>query len=212
MDPDFQTGAVTPMINSFPRLAAAGFALILAIPAGAKDPLQGYEQVESAPALETPAPGSSVHPAAQVAHGRYLVTLLGCGNCHTDGALLGKPDTRRMLAGSSVGIATSNPLQQPDPGIVYPSNLTPDPKTGLGAWSQEEIVTLLLSGTDNHGTRILPVMPWLTYEKLLMEDAASIAMYLQSLPPVKHQVPKNVEPGRKASSPFVHFGIYRARP
>jgi mono/diheme cytochrome c family protein len=194
MDPDFQTGAVTPMINSFPRLAAAGFALILAIPAGAKDPLQGYEQVESAPALETPAPGSSVHPAAQVAHGRYLVTLLGCGNCHTDGALL------------------ANPLQQPDPGIVYPSNLTPDPKTGLGAWSQEEIVTLLLSGTDNHGTRILPVMPWLTYEKLLMEDAASIAMYLQSLPPVKHQVPKNVEPGRKASSPFVHFGIYRARP
>lgn len=59
--------------------------------------------------------------------------------------------------------------------MVYPSNLTPDPITGLGGWSLEEIATPLLSGIDNHGTKVLP---WLTYEKLLPEDAASIAIYL----------------------------------
>lgn len=200
------------MIISLPRLATAAFALILAVPAGARDPLQGYEQVEPVAVLETPAPGKTSHPAGQVERGRYLVTLLGCGSCHTDGALLGNPDLERLLAGSSIGIATSNPLEQPDPGIVYPSNLTPDPKTGLGRWSQQEIMSLLLSGTDNHGARILPVMPWMNYRELQAEDAAAIAMYLHSLPPVKHRVPKNVEPGQRATAPFVHFGVYRARP
>ena len=200
------------MFNSFPRLATAAFVLILATPASARDPLQGYEQVEPAAVLETPAPGTTAHPAQHVERGRYLVTLLGCGGCHTNGALLGKPDSERLLAGSSVGIATANPIVQPDPGIVYPSNLTPDPKTGLGRWSQEEIAMLLLSGMDNHGSKILPVMPWMNYRNLAPEDAAAIAMYLQSLSPIKHRVPKNVEPGQKAADPFVHFGVYRARP
>jgi mono/diheme cytochrome c family protein len=200
------------MIISFPRLATAAFVLVLAAPADARDPLQGYEQVEPAAVLETPAPGTTAHPAEQVERGRYLVTLLGCGGCHTDGALLGNPNLERLLAGSSIGIATSNPMEQPDPGIVYPSNLTPDPKTGLGGWSQQEIMNVLLSGTDNHGSMVLPVMPWMNYRNLLPEDADAIAMYLQSLPPVKHRVPKDVKPGQKATEPFVHFGVYRAQP
>lgn len=200
------------MIRSIPGMALAALMTIPAIHAGASDPLMGYEQVEPASTLETPAPGASAHPAEQAERGRYLVTLLGCGGCHTDGALIGKPQPERLLAGSSIGIATSNPMERPDPGIVYPSNLTPDPKTGLGAWSQEEIATLLLSGIDNHGTKVLPVMPWLNYQQLQPEDAAAIATYLQSLAPVKHRVPKNVEPGQKARDPFVHFGVYRARP
>ena len=143
--------------------------------------------------------------------GRYQTDLLGCGSCHTDGALIGEPNAARLLAGSEVGIARSNPLVESKPGVVYPSNITPDRETGIGDWTLQEIVTLLQSGIDNHGRQTLLVMPWLAYSRLLPEDAMAIAMYLKSLPPVKHQVPANVRPGQRATAPFIHFGIYRRR-
>lgn len=175
------------------------------------DPLEGYEQVVVVPGPESPPAVASTYPAEQVERGRYLTTLLTCGSCHTDGTLIGKPDAERLLAGSEVGIARSNPLEEDNPGIVYPPNITPDKETGIGDWTLEEIADMLQSGINNHGDQTLQVMPWVNYSKLLPQDARSIAMYLKSLPPVKHQVPANVAPGRTATAPFVHFGIYRSR-
>jgi hypothetical protein len=192
-------------------LTAAIAMLILAACANTNSPLDDYEQVQPAAILDPPEPLASGHPAGQVERGRYLVALLGCGSCHTDGALIGAPNGERLLAGSQVGIAWSNPLEENDPGVVYPSNLTPDPETGIGNWGLQDIVTMLLSGVDSHGSRSLPVMPWLAYSRLLPEDATAIAMYLGSLPPVKHRVPANVDPGRPARAPYIHFGIYRNR-
>ena len=117
----------------------------------------------------------------------------------------------RLLAGSDVGIATSDPLAERHPGVVYPANLTPDQETGIGDWTLQQIVTMLQSGSDNHGSRSLPVMPFVTYSRLLPEDTTAIAMYLKSLPAVQHRVPANVRPGQRATAPFVHFGIYRSR-
>jgi len=146
-----------------------------------------------------------------VEKGKYLTGLLGCGSCHTNGALVGMPRQDQLLAGSSTGIAWSNPMQESNPGIVYPSNLTPDMETGIGSWSIAQIVNMVQAGIDNHGSRTLPVMPWPSYANINDEDANSIAMYLKSLPPVRHQVPQNVSPGRKAVAPFVHFGVYQSR-
>lgn len=176
----------------------------------AVDPLEGFEPVEPAAAPRAPAPAVSSFDPGRVEHGRYLTDLLGCGNCHTDGTLMGKPDTSRIMAGSGIGIAISNPMQVRQPGIVFPSNLTPDPKTGLGGWSLSEIIRKIQTGIDRHGSASLPVMPWMTYGKLQPEDAEAIAMYLMSLPPVKHQVPKNVRPGHSTTAPYVHFGAYRS--
>lgn len=174
-------------------------------------PLDRYEAVQ--PAVSSPPQATAAdYPPGQVERGRYLVDLLGCGGCHTDGALVGEPDSGRLLAGSGVGIATSDPLRVRNPAVVYPANLTPDRSTGIGDWSLAQIVTMLQSGVDSHGDQALSVMPFLTYSRLRPEDAEAIAMYLKSLAPVAHRVPENVRAGRRARAPYVHFGVYRSEP
>lgn len=173
------------------------------------DPLAGYEQVQPAVAA-TPSAAASTFPGERVERGQYLVDLLGCGSCHTDGALLGEPNGERLLAGSAVGIATSSPMQVRRPGVVFPSNLTPDPGTGIGNWTLQQIVAFLQSGVDRHGSESLPIMPFMTYSRLQAADAEAVAMYLKSLPPVVHRVPAKVSPGQRTRAPYVHFGVYRS--
>lgn len=199
------------MIKTVPLLFTAA-TMTLTVFASSTNPLGSLEQVEPAAVMELPSAAASAYPAEQVERGRYLATLLGCGSCHTDGALIGTPNSARLLAGSAVGIATSNPMKESNPGVVYPSNLTPDPQTGIGEWSLDEIATMLQTGVNKHGGKALPVMPWLTYSQLTPQDATAVAAYLKSLPAVKHQVPANVRPGQQSTAPFVHFGIYRSRP
>ena len=199
------------MSRSFLHANAIAAMVILAGCASAPDPREGMEEVKLSAAVSPPQADPSSYPAEQVEHGRYMVGLLGCGNCHTDGALIGEPNPARLLAGSEVGIAWSNPLEDKNPGVVFPANLTPDRQTGIGSWSVKDIVTMLQSGIDNHGSRSLPVMPWQTYSRLTSEDAQAIAAYLKSLPPVAHQVPANVRPGHRTKNIYVHFGIYRSQ-
>jgi len=178
------------------------------------DPLQDFEPVSPTTELEAPsvvAPQTASYPVEQVNRGKYMVRLLGCGICHTDGALIGEPNYALNLAGSSVGIAYSNPLVDKYPAVIYPPNITPDVETGIGRWSESELVLLLRSGEASHDRRLLAVMPWPTYAWINDSDALAIAAYLFSLPPVKHQVPDKVSAGRMASSPYVHFGVYRSR-
>ena len=182
----------------------------MAVSAAPPDPLEGYEPVKPSTGRLPPEAVASDYPRERVDQGRYLVGLLGCGNCHTDGALAGKPNPDRLMAGSATGIARSDPTFVSYPGVVFPANLTPDPETGIGNWSIEEIDTMLRSGTNRHGQRALPVMPWPNFSQLRPEDTEAIAMYLKSLPPVNHKVPKDVQPGKKSKAPFVHFGVYRS--
>lgn len=175
------------------------------------NPLDDYRQLEPATILAAPDPDPSAYPVEAVERGKYLVALLGCGSCHTDGALTGTPVPGHELAGSGVGIAFSNPLAQPRPGVVYPSNLTPDRATGIGARSLEDLVRMIRLGVDEHGGQTIPVMPWPAYATVTDDDATAIAMYLKSLPAVSHRVPDNVRPGQRASAPFVHFGVYQSR-
>ena len=177
------------------------------------NPLQDFEWVSPTVELEVPLASASraaTYPAEQVARGKYLVKLLGCGICHTDGALIGDPNYSLNLAGSRTGIAYTNPLVDKHPGVIYPSNITPDVETGIGSWSESEIVRLLRSGEASHDRQLLAVMPWPTYAWITDSDALAIAGYLRSLPPVKHRVPENVSVGQVASSPYVHFGVYRS--
>ena len=177
--------------------------------------LRDFEAMTPVTIMDAPVP-DPVHAdgrnAKQIARGKYLVELLGCGSCHTDGALVGLPNNGLRLAGSHIGIAYSDPMQQKFPGIVYPSNLTPDRETGLGQWSDTEILQMITSGIDKHGRRKLAVMPWPAYTRLSGEDAGAIIAYLRSLQPIAHRVPANVKPGEAALQPFVYFGVYRKRP
>lgn len=197
---------------SFARITAllCGIATLAACSAY-YNPLDDYEQLDPATILATPKANSGSYPSESVDRGQYLVGLLGCGSCHTDGALVGAPVPGRELAGSSIGIAYSNPLAVPRPGVLFASNLTPDPETGIGSRSLADLVRMIRLGVNEHGSQTIPVMPWPAYVNITGEDAEAIAMYLKSLPPVSHQVPRNVRPGQRASAPFVHFGVYQTK-
>jgi mono/diheme cytochrome c family protein len=175
------------------------------------NPLTEFEQLDPASIFASPEPiPSADYSTEQLSRGRYLVGLLGCGSCHTDGSLVGNPVTSRLLAGSSTGIAYTSPFVDDFPGIVYPANLTPDMETGLGSWTMERLVTMIRVGTTEHSASSLPVMPWPAYSSITYDDALSIAAYLKSLAPVRHQVPNNVRRGQRASAPYVHFGVYQS--
>ena len=117
-----------------------------------------------------------------VERGQYLVTITGCGDCHTPGALFGKPDMAKLLAGSDVGFGGGF-------GVVVGQNLTPDKETGLGGWTSDQIVTAITTGKLPDGRMLSPIMPWPALSKLTHEDALAIAAYLKSLPAVKNAVP-----------------------
>jgi mono/diheme cytochrome c family protein len=119
----------------------------------------------------------------RLTRGEYLATIMDCGGCHTPGALTGKPDPARNLAGSEVG------FQIPGLGIFYPPNLTSDRDTGLGAWSEADIVKAVRTGARPDGRQLVPVMPYHHYARLTDADAAALAAYLKSVKPVRHQVP-----------------------
>ena len=118
----------------------------------------------------------------RVERGAYLVSIAGCNDCHTPGYFLGKPDFARRLGGSDVGFAT------PDGTFIGP-NLTPDPQTGLGSWSVDQIVTAFTTGKRPDGRMLAPIMPYDELASLTHADALAVAAYLKSLPPVSHKVP-----------------------
>lgn len=181
---------------------------------GREDPLAAFEEVDAVTIIDAPSPRPGTYAPAdreRVLRGEYLVELLGCGACHTDGALRGEPDSRRSLAGSRVGIAYESPLDIRYPGIVYPPNITPDVQTGIGTWSDRQVAEAIRAGVGRHGSRRIAMMPWQGYAQLSNEDVAAIVAYLRSLEPVYHEVPAEVRPGERASAPFVYFGFYRSR-
>lgn len=129
--------------------------------------------------------------------GEYLASIMDCAGCHTPGIFLGKPDMQRRLAGSEVG------FHIPGLGTFFPPNLTPDRETGLGSWSEADIVKAVRQGARPDGRVLAPAMPYQSYAKLTEADASALAAYLKSLKPVSHKVPAIVGPNEKATAPYL---------
>jgi mono/diheme cytochrome c family protein len=119
---------------------------------------------------------------AQIARGRYLVGIAGCSDCHTPGGMMGAADMKRYLGGSDVGFSI------PGEGVYVGENLTPDKETGLGAWTSDQIVTAIRNGKRPDGSVLSGVMPYASFSRLTDEDAAAIAAFLKSIPPVNNKV------------------------
>ena len=120
---------------------------------------------------------------ADVARGKYLVSIAGCNDCHTSGYFLGKPEESRYLGGSDVG------FEVPGLGVFHGANLTPDKETGLGGWTDAQIITALTTGKRPDGRELAPVMPWRAFANFTREDIGAIVAYLRTLPPVHNKVP-----------------------
>ena len=119
----------------------------------------------------------------EIARGKYLVTLGSCNDCHTPGYFLGKPDFSRTLGGSDVGFTI------PGLGAFVGPNLTPDKETGLGNWTDDQIISAIAAGVTPNGRRLAPIMPYAGLSHLTWDDAQAIVAYLRSLSPVKNAVP-----------------------
>jgi mono/diheme cytochrome c family protein len=137
--------------------------------------------------------GSALAADPQVERGKYLVQFGGCTDCHTAGHFFGKPDMANFLGGSDVGFGV------PGHGVFVGPNLTSDKDTGLGAWTDEQIVTAITTGVRPDGRILAPVMPWRGIAMLNKSDVLAIVAYLKSLPPVSRKVPGPFGPQDKPS-------------
>ena len=151
---------------------------------------------------------------ARIERGAYLVSTMGCHDCHTpwtmgpngpgpamSRALTGHPAGQQMGPPPAVsggwgwsGAATNTAFAGPW-GISFTANLTPDPDTGLGRWTEEMFIATMKTGRhQGNGRPVLPPMPWPMLGNLNDEDIKSLFAYLQSLPPVRNRVPAPVDP------------------
>ena len=139
-------------------------------------------------------PAKAEDPAAR---GRYLATIMDCSGCHTPGALAGQPDMAHALSGSDIG------FEIPGLGVFYPPNLTSDKETGLGNWSEAEIIAAVRTGVRPDGRELAPVMPWHSYGTLTDKDAEALAKFIKSLPPFPHKTPGPFGSGEQATHPYL---------
>jgi hypothetical protein len=121
------------------------------------------------------------------ARGKYLVeNVNGCFDCHsphdwTSSASLAD-DPRR-------GSGAILPLQDL-PGQVVAPNITPDPESGAGNWTDDQLARAIREGIGHDGRALFPLMPYERYRTMSDEDLASVVVYLRSIPPVRNQLPQ----------------------
>ena len=144
-------------------------------------------------ALAIAAPASAETP---VERGAYLAHIMDCGGCHHTGAFTPQPNLETPLAGSDIG------FEMPGMGVFYPPNLTPDKETGLGTWSDAEIIAAFTTGMRPDGRQLAPMMPWMSYAHITADDASALVAYLRSLKPAKHQVPGPFSATDKPTAPY----------
>ena len=74
-------------------------------------------------------------------------------------------------------------------GVVYSRNITSDPETGIGNWTEADIVTAVRTGKRPDGTQLFPVMPYMNFSGMADQDAYDLAAFIKTAPPIKNQVP-----------------------
>ncbi|HUO84797.1 MAG TPA: diheme cytochrome c-553 [Thermoanaerobaculia bacterium] len=146
-----------------------------------------------------------------VRRGQYLVRIGSCNDCHTPWVFdqeigVPRPDMTRMLSG--------HPKDAPDPqgtigpgdmgligptftsfalpfGTVYSANLTPDPESGIGTWTEEMFLDIFRKGRHlgGDGRPVLPPMPWFWIRNMSDDDLKAVYAYLKSVPPIYNVVP-----------------------
>jgi hypothetical protein len=148
-----------------------------------------------------------------VKRGEYLVSVVGCNDCHTPlkmGPQGPEPDMTRFLSGHPeqvgplpaasaqgpwlwAGAATNTAFAGPW-GVSYAANLTPDRNTGLGIWDEKMFMTAIRTGRHMGTSRpIMPPMPWPAFRNASDDDLKAIYAYLKSIKPITNHVP-DVQP------------------
>ena len=139
------------------------------------------------PKVPAPKPANAPDVADdQVKHGEYMATLMLCGHCHwTPDKNMGmSPD--KMFSG---GLPFEIPML--GTGTLFTRNITSDPETGIGKWTEDQIFTTIKTMTKPDGKVIQGPMMFMQgmWSQLDDKDLHAVAAFIKKLPPVKNKVP-----------------------
>ena len=119
--------------------------------------------------------------------GKYLVHHVSiCFDCHSERTMAyglpfkpGSEGVRGFIWDEKITF----------PGTLAASNLTPDPDTGLGRWTDGEIIRAMREGVDRNGNALFPIMPYQHLSHMSDDDAKAIVAYLRTLKPIRYEKP-----------------------
>jgi len=125
---------------------------------------------------QTVAAASLSPRAPDLGNGRTMFLAGGCASCHMTPK---QKDATRLGGGLELHTAF---------GEFFVPNISPDPKDGIGAWSEAQFVTAMTKGTSPTGEHLYPAFPYPSYQHMRIDDVRDLFAYLKSLPAVAGRV------------------------
>ena len=116
---------------------------------------------------------------ADLKNGNTLFDIGGCASCHATPVKDAKPEDRYKLGG---GLGLKTPF-----GTFKVPNISSDPKTGMGAWTEIQFVNAMQRGVGRNGEHLYPAFPYTSYQRMRLEDVRDLFAYLKTLPAVEQQ-------------------------
>src|SRR5215470_2002360 len=118
-------------------------------------------------------------PPDLIAKGEVLAGAGYCATCHT----------------AKGGATHAGGYGMPTPfGVVYSTNITPDPETGIGRWSLEAFTRAMHEGVSRDGSHLFPAFPYDHFTKVSDDDVKALYAYMMTRPPVRAVAPGNTIP------------------
>jgi mono/diheme cytochrome c family protein len=140
----------------------------------------------------TALPVSAAPPSGGDAHrGSHIFDLAGGCWCHTTDA--------GLLAGGERFDGSF--------GTVFSANITPNSATGIGDWTDQQVMTAIHDGKDNQGNQLSPIMPYIYFSGIADQDLSDLVAFVRCLPPINNNVPDN-----KLTAPIPPFTPSRVPP
>ena len=125
-----------------------------------------------------------------IARGKYLALhVAACFHCHShrDFTKYAGPEIPGTKGEGGLKFDTTELIGMP--GTFYSANITPDSATGIGSWTDKEILRAMTQGINKNGDTLFPLMPYYDFNRLAKSDLLSIIAYIRTLKPIKNAVP-----------------------
>lgn len=125
-----------------------------------------------------------------IARGEYLANhVAACMHCHSmrDFTKFSGPAIPGTEGGG--GNKFDHSMLDAIPGTFYSKNITPDTETGIGTWTDDEVLRAITQGIRKNGDTLFPIMPYANYNHMAKDDLLSIIAYIRTLKPIKNKVP-----------------------
>lgn len=120
--------------------------------------------------------------------GEYLANhVLGCFGCHSE-RQWGKWGAPIVAETKGAGVTACLTEEHGAPGRICFPNITADKETGIGDWTDGEILRAIREGVDREGNALFPMMPYVHYRSLSDEDAFALVAYLRTVKPVRKEI------------------------